>query len=150
MKKRLLSLAVLAVLAGGPTHGEPSGFWFTLAGKPGEDGSDYIQIDPTSVRMEGSYRDLKLRVSRGAVRTSTDGVQFRSFEGAARIDCMAQTAMFTHATFFPVPHFSGAPVSTLTYAKDVPRPVAFRQFEGDYSKRVIAAACAVGQSSQPR
>ena len=141
----LLLAPLLVLLASTAARAE----WFTLAGTPGDDNSDYIQIDPTSIQSDGVKRTLDLRVSRNAVRTSTDGIQFRSFEGAAEVDCSSKTARFTRSTFFPEPHFTGSPVARLTYTSEQPRPVAFRLFRNDYAPRLISAACSIGAGPSP-
>jgi hypothetical protein len=122
--------------------------WFTVAGVAGDDRGDYVQVDPVSLRSDGARRWLDVRVSRAAERTSTEGVRFRSFEGVAEVDCSASTARYVSATFYAEPHFAGTPIARLDYASDRVRPMAFRQIPGDFSARVIRAACTV-EPSQP-
>lgn len=142
MKRLFLALAVLASNA---SWAQPSREqWFTLAGNVAGDDSDYIQIDPRSIRARDGFRDIDLRVSRKSERVSMDGVKFRSFTGSAEVDCPRKAARFTTATFFAKPHFAGDPVKVLEFGPDVVRPVAFRGIEGDYAGRLIASACAVG------
>lgn len=116
--------------------------WFTVAGVAGDDQADYVQVDPATLRSEGDRRWLDVRVSRTAERTSTEGIRFRSFEGVAEVDCQAWSARYVSATFHAAPHFAGAPIARLDFSTDRIRPMAFRQISGDFSTRVIRAACA--------
>ena len=117
--------------------------WFTVAGVAGDDRGDYVQVDPVSLRFDDARRWLDVRVSRAAERTSTEGVKFRSFEGVAEVDCGASTARYVSASFYAEPHFAGTPIARLDFASDRVRPMAFRQIPGDFSARVIRAACTV-------
>jgi hypothetical protein len=118
--------------------------WFTVAGVAGDDHADYVQVDPATLRSDGDRRWLDVRVSRAAERTSTEGVRFRSFEGVAEVDCRASSARYVSATFHAKPHFAGRPIARLDFPPDRVRPMAFRQISGDFSTRVIRAACVVG------
>lgn len=137
---RRVALLAFALIS---SHSAGHAAWFTLAGDPLDNGVDYIQVDPQSVVADGVLRTLKVRVSRANTRTSTDGVAFRSFQGVAEVNCEKKTARYTSATFYNQPHFAGPPVTTLNYQRDQVRPVAFRQIDGDYSQRLIRAACVV-------
>lgn len=118
--------------------------WFTVAGVAGDDHADYVQVDPATLRSDGDRRWLDVRVSRATERTSTEGVRFRSFEGVAEVDCRVSSARYVSATFHAEPHFAGKPIARLDFPPDRVRPMAFRQISGDFSARVIRAACAVG------
>ncbi|RZL62858.1 MAG: hypothetical protein EOP81_14940 [Variovorax sp.] len=137
---RRVALSAFALVCG---HSAIHAAWFTLAGNPLDNSADYIQVDPQSVVADGVLRTLQVRVSRAQTRTSTDGVAFRSFQGIAEVNCEKKTARYTSATFYNQPHFTGPPVTTLTYQPNQVRPVAFRQIDGDYAQRLIRAACVV-------
>ena len=69
-----LSLLLLALFAGPLAHAE----WLTLTGSAGEAGNTYVQVDPTSVVVEGSKRLVAVRISLAEPRTGDDGLKFRS------------------------------------------------------------------------
>lgn len=122
--------------------------WFTVAGAAGDDQADYVQVDPATLRSEGDRRWLDVRVSRTTERTSTEGIRFRSFEGVAEVDCHTWSARYVSATFHAEPHFTGAPIAKLDFSPDRVRPMAFREISGDFSARVIRAACAAKPSQE--
>lgn len=116
--------------------------WFTLTGRVnGASASDYIQVDPEAISVDGDLRTMPVRVSRMAERRNKDGLPFRSFEGHARIDCVTGSAFYTDATFYPQTHFKGIPIAQQVFSADDVRPMLFRAFEGDYTQRVVRAAC---------
>jgi len=122
--------------------------WFTIAGIAGDDSADYVQVDPATLRSDGDRRWLAVRVSRVSERTSAEGIRFRSFQGTAEVDCSASAARYVSAIFHAEPHFAGPPIARLDYPPDRVRPMVFRQIAGDFSARVIRAACAVGQGDR--
>jgi hypothetical protein len=122
--------------------------WFTIAGIAGDDRADYVQVDPATLRSDGDRRWLAVRVSRVSERTSTEGIRFRSFESMAEVDCSASTARYVSATFHAKPHFAGPPIARLDYPPEHLRPMVFRQIAGDFSTRIIRAACVVGHGDR--
>jgi len=140
MRRLFLSTAVLL---SGAVHAE----WLTLFGSAGDGASDYVQTEPTTVQVDGQIRFLDIRVNRAEVRTSTDGVHFRSFEGKAEVDCDQRTARYVAATFFSEPNFSGTPVASLRFQKNQNRPLVFRKIPGALDERLVKAACALKANS---
>lgn len=137
--KRLLALTATLVLPVAVHAAD----WFTLFGTAGDPDDDYVQTDPTTVKIEDRKRILDIRVNRSEVRTSTDGIRFRSFQGKAEVDCDVRTARYVAATFYSEPNFSGTPIASLRFEKDQDRPVTFRKIPGALDTRIVKAACAL-------
>ncbi len=117
--------------------------WFTITGVPGDPKSDYIQVDPSSIKAENQVREIRLRVSRSHPRANKDGITFRSYEADALVDCARKSARYTWARFYAEPNFQGMPVAEREYEDDTVRTVGFWGFNADYASRVIKAACVV-------
>jgi hypothetical protein len=49
--------------------------WLTLTGSPGDADHSYVQVDPTSVQVDGAHRIVKLRLSLAQTRTTRDGMR---------------------------------------------------------------------------
>jgi len=135
-----LPLLCLVLLAGAGVRAE----WLTLNGSPGDAGNSYVQVDPTSVEVDGSHRNVTLRMSLAEDRTSKDGVRFRSFVARANVDCEARSARYVSATYFGHPNFVGEPVAVKTFEEDDVRPVTFAGAPGELATRTVNAACSVG------
>lgn len=130
----LLSLAMLAAL---PAQAE----WLTLGGSPGDGGSSYVQVDPTSVVADGDRRRMAVRLSLAEPRRTREGIQYRSFSGEAGIDCQARTARYLSARYFAQPHFVGEPAAVKVFEDDDVRPMDFEGAAGDLAARTMNAAC---------
>lgn len=138
--KRRLPLLCLALLASAGVRAE----WLTLNGSPGDANNSYVQVDPTSVEVNGSRRHVTLRMSLAEERTSKDGVRFRSYLARASVDCEARNARYLSATYFAHPHFVGEPVAVKHFEEDDVRPMTFKGAPVDLVGRTINAACSVG------
>lgn len=139
MMKRL-SLLLLALFAGPLAHAE----WLTLTGSAGEAGNTYVQVDPTSVVVEGSKRLVAVRISLAEPRTGDDGLKFRSVAAKASVDCDARKARYVSATYFGQPNFVGPPLSVREFDEADVRPMNFAGLPGDLAVRTVNAACGVG------
>ncbi|WP_280814862.1 surface-adhesin E family protein [Variovorax sp. TBS-050B] len=130
---------LLALTAGWPAHAE----WLTLGGSAGDAGNSYVQVDPTSVVVDGTKRLMAVRLSLAAPRVTRDGIKFRSFSGQASIDCEARSARYVGATYFAQPNFVGEPIAVKVFEPDDVRPMNFDGAPGDLATRTVNAACGV-------
>jgi len=139
MMKRLF-LLLLALLAGPLAHAE----WLTLTGSAGEATNSYVQVDPTSVVVDGSKRLVAVRISLAEPRTSQEGLKFRSVAAQASVDCDVRKARYVSATYFGQPNFVGPPMAVREFDETDVRPMKFDGLPGDLATRTVNAACGVG------
>jgi hypothetical protein len=135
-----LPLLCLALLASTGARAE----WLTLTGSPGDAAGSYVQVDPTSVEVDGSRRGVTLRMSLAQDRTSKDGIQLRSFQARAAVDCEARTARYASTTYFGQPNFVGEPVAVRHFEDDDIRPMTLAGAPPELAAKTINAACSVG------
>ncbi|GHC92309.1 hypothetical protein GCM10007320_42270 [Pseudorhodoferax aquiterrae] len=135
MRRLLLALACVAAAAWADVP------WFTIVGDRNDPNADTIEMNPIALARQGAYVVMEIRVSRSTVRTSSDGVQFRSFRGEVGFDCAQGTARFLRSQFYAEPLWR-APVQELRYPSDRVRPMEFRLFEPNPRDKVVKAACA--------
>ena len=138
MKRIFLLLP--ALFAGPSVHAE----WLTLTGSAGEAANSYVQVDPTSVVVDGSKRLVAVRISLAEPRTSQDGLKFRSVTAKASVDCDARKARYVSATYFAQPNFVGEPIAVREFDESDVRPMKFDGLPGDLAGRTVNAACGVG------
>ena len=135
-----LPLLCLALLASANARAE----WLTLTGSPGDAASSYVQVDPTSIEVDGTRRSVVLRMSMAQDRTNRDGIRFRSFQAQAAVDCEARTARYISATYFGQPNFVGEPVSVKHFEEDDVRLVTLPGAPPGLAAKTVNAACSVG------
>ena len=117
--------------------------WFTVSGIAGQGDSNYVQVDPAAIEVDGDIRQVLVRVSRASEFVSADGVVHRSFDARVRIDCATRSARYLRATFYAQPHFMPPALVEKTFAEGDLRPMAFQGIAGRPAQRVIRAACSV-------
>ena len=115
--------------------------WFTIVGSPGDAQSDLVEVDPQSRSFTAGNSTLNIRVSRSVLRTSSDGVPFRSFTATVLVDCAAKSARFVTANFYMMPLWEGRPHASLAFSAAEVRPLMFRNIEPNPAARIIRAAC---------
>jgi hypothetical protein len=113
--------------------------WFTVVGDPSNPDADTIQIDPVA-RSSAGLRVMEIRTSRSNVRTSQEGVAFRSYEALVEFDCDKATARFLQSQFFDEPLWQ-RPSRLVQFRADQTRPMDFKLLEPNPRDRVIRAAC---------
>jgi hypothetical protein len=113
--------------------------WFTVMGDPAEPSANTIQVDP--VDMESQPRTKRVRVSRSTLRTSWDGVPYRSYTSAVVFDCEKRKARYLQLTYYDAPRWQGAPSKTVDYTTGTPRWMEFRDVTPNPTQRIIHAAC---------
>ena len=64
-----IPLLCLVLLASAGVRAE----WLTLTGTPGDATSSYVQVDPTSIEVDGTHRIVALRMNMQADRINRDG-----------------------------------------------------------------------------
>lgn len=135
----LRAYGVSALLLCASAHGQDS--WLTLVGYPNDSQSDVIEADPLSRSITPNGPTLEIRVSRAMLRTSTEGIPFRSYTATVLVDCAAKTARFVAASFYLMPLWEGKSHRTLVYAPTEIRPLLFRFFDPNPLLRIVAATC---------
>lgn len=116
--------------------------WLTVAGEPENPAADTVQVDPGSIEADEDQRTMRVRVSRSTLRTSWDGVPYRSYESSVRIDCRDHSARYLSITFYPLPRWQGASHRTVDYSKGPVRAMGFRDIVPNPNQRIVVAACA--------
>ena len=116
--------------------------WLTFAVYSGDAQSDVLEADPLSRSVTSNGTTLNIRVNRAMLRTSTDGIPFRSYTATVLVDCAAKTARFVTASFYMMPFWEGKPHRTLDYSSTEVRPLLFRLFDPNPLPRIVAATCA--------
>ncbi len=117
----------------------PAPIWFTIMGDPDEPDVNTIQVDP--IDIEGKPRTKRVRVSRSTLRTSWDGVPYRSYTSAVVFDCEKHKARYLQLTYHDLPRWQGEPSKTVDYTTGTPRWMEFRDVTPNPTKRIITAAC---------
>jgi hypothetical protein len=130
---------MLALFAAASAHGEAQ--WFTIEGEVRQPGADVFEVDTRSLSRDGDQRSMALRVSRGASRTSWDGVPYRSYTSEVVFDCALQTARYKWLAFYLLPLWEGPVHKTSHYTADEVRPMLFVGSEPNPAQRIINAAC---------
>ncbi|BEP45179.1 surface-adhesin E family protein [Variovorax sp. 375MFSha3.1] len=141
-----IPLLCLALLASTGVRAE----WLTLTGTPGDAASSYVQVDPSSIEVDGSRRNVALRMNLREGRLNRDGVRFRSFQGVATVDCDARSARYVSASYFSLPNFVGEPVQVKHFEEGDVRPVTLPGAPTEMAARMVNAACAVRPKQAPR
>lgn len=144
MKRLSLLCFVLFASAGASAE------WLTLTGSPGEPASSYVQVDPTTVQVDGAHRTVNLRLSLAQERTTKDGIRFRSFNARVDVDCEARNARYVSATYFGHPDFVGDPIAVRVFEADDVRPMALAGAPRDLAGRTVNAACSVVGPREPK
>ena len=135
--------AVLLVLFSWSTAYSQAG-WLTFVGNPDDTLADLLEVDSESRKASAKGSTLDIRVSRVSLRTSTEGVPFRSYTATVLVDCAEKTARFLTASFYMMPIWEGKPHKTLIYSASEVRPVMFRFFEPNPLPRILKATCPNG------
>lgn len=147
---RITALIVLAcslfgqARAQAPAQAQSQGSWLTFVGNPGDAQADLLEVDATSRAVTPAGPTLDIRVSRPMLRTSTEGIPFRSYTGTVLVDCVAKTARFVVASFYMMPLWEGKSHKTLIYQSSEIRPVQFRFFDPNPLPRIVRASCTNG------
>ena len=141
-----IPLLCLVLLASAGVRAE----WLTLTGTPGDAASSYVQVDPSSIEVDGSYRTVALRMNLSEGRLNRDGVRFRSFQGVAMVDCDARSARYVSASYFSQPNFVGEPAQVKHFEAGDVRPVTLPVAPPELAARTVNAACAVRPKQAPR
>ncbi|RZI97485.1 MAG: hypothetical protein EOO54_29730 [Haliea sp.] len=117
------------------------GIWFTVIGDHLDPAAETVQVNPAPVSVTQHTRVMLVRTSRASLRTSWDGVPFRSYQASVEFDCTAGTARFQELTYFMQPAWTGASHRTMQYSRDNPRWMRFRDMAPNPTERIIKAAC---------
>jgi hypothetical protein len=113
--------------------------WFTVTGHPEVTDKDTVQVDPISVSAH--HKSLNIRVSRDAMRTSWDGVPYRSYTATVLIDCNLKSGRYLSLHFYMQPVWMGESHKSVVYPDAVIRPMRFLDMAPNPTERIIRAAC---------
>lgn len=116
-----------------------SNIWFTVMGDADDPDVNTVQVDP--VGIEGKTRTKHVRVSRSTLRTSWDGVPYRSYTSVVVFDCEKHKARYMQLTYYDQPRWRGEPSKSVDYATGTPRWMEFRDVTPNPTHRIISAAC---------
>ncbi|MGB4115999.1 MAG: hypothetical protein WBK51_05590 [Polaromonas sp.] len=139
---RILQLTLLSWLCFGVTH-HAAAAWFTIIGDSKLPDVDIVEVDTQNMNLSGSEKTLHIRVNRSNLRTSWDGVSYRSYTAMVLVNCSAKTARYQSLVFYMQPIWSDASHKTSVYSDSVVRPMLFRSMEPNPTERIIRAACSV-------
>lgn len=137
--------AVLCLMGASWAHAQAT--WFTVIGDDRDGALDTIQVDPESM-TSGDIRTLRVRVNRAAMRTSWDGIPYRSYRSLVRFDCVNRSARYISITYFMSPLWAGESHRTVDYTTGTPRPMLFRDVNPNPGARIIRAACVVADGDR--
>lgn len=113
--------------------------WFTVMGDAEDPEVNTIQVDP--VDIEGRPQTKRVRVSRSTLRTSWDGIPYRSYTSAVVFDCDKHKARYLQLTYYDLPGWRGEPKKTVDYVTGTPRWMEFRDVSPNPTQRILNAAC---------
>ncbi|KRC25525.1 surface-adhesin E family protein [Acidovorax sp. Root219] len=140
-------LCIAALVGGQQPPAQPqqrpvsSDGWFTLSGDRAEAGKNLIEILPEPIGVDQRVV-LDLRVSRDQQRTSFRGQKYRSYYAKVVVDCPSRKAWYLWLSYYAQPEWAGAIVGREEY-KEGEAPVLFKDMSGEWSRRMISAACKV-------
>ncbi|MDB5849983.1 MAG: hypothetical protein JWP29_3735 [Rhodoferax sp.] len=134
----VLGMAGTAAQAQSPAPVAPS-TWFTVMGDPYDTTVNTVQVDP--VDYDGDSRTMRVRVSRSTLRTSWDGVPYRSYTSNVAFDCDRNKARYLSLSYYAQPGWHGEPDKTVDYTTGPPRMMEFRDVTPNPTQRIIHAAC---------
>ena len=116
------------------------GNWLTLAGYTAEETGDYVQFDPSGIKRQNETTLIPVRVSGKLVRTTPDGIVFRSVTGTAAIKCKQRTATLLRASFYAEADFRGVPFQVREVGPEI-GPMTFRDADAERARQIFKAAC---------
>ena len=133
------SMALLVLLAGSTANAETR--WFTVEGDTKQPAMDTVEVDILSLSRDGDNRSMDVRVSRSTLRSSWEGVPYRSYTAQVVFDCAQQTARYKWLAFHMLPLWAGPVHTTTRYAANELRPMLFVGSQPNPAQRIINAAC---------
>lgn len=113
--------------------------WFTVMGDPEDPTVNTVQVDP--VDHDGNPRTMRVRVSRSTLRTSWDGIPYRSYTSNVSFECDKNKARYLSLSYHSQPLWPGEPDKTVDYTSGTPRLMEFRDVTPNPTQRIIQAAC---------
>lgn len=118
--------------------------WLTMSGEASEPfnpNQNVVQVNPQSISESSGWRTMQIRVSRSDMRTSWDGVPYRSFTAAVEFDCTKRTARYLSLVYYMEPAWRGTSHETSVYTRERHRAMAFQQIQPNPTLRIVRAAC---------
>lgn len=121
--------------------------WLTVVGDVDDAASDTVQVDPTLKAVNGELRSMAIRVNRASMRTSPDGVLFRSYIAQVEFNCLKAEARFQTVSYFLSPLWHGVAHRTVVFTPANARLMRFRDMDPNPVERIVRAACMAGRAS---
>lgn len=124
--------------------------WLTISGEPDEaigptlSAPDIVQVKPRSLAGSRDTRTLLVRVSRGALRTSGDGAEYRSYASVVEFDCSHSAARHLWIDYHREALWRGTPHKSMVFPRGSVRPVALGDTSPNSVNRLLRAACKSG------
>ena len=118
--------------------------WLTVSAADSSNiDTDIVEVDADSVAGKSGLRSMDIRVSRAKLRTSWDGVPYRSYTATVLIDCIAKTGRYVSLDFYRLPLWKGTSHQTATYELNYVRAMQFLDMQPNPTQRIVKAACQV-------
>lgn len=114
--------------------------WVTLAGTPNHPDRDFVELEMDSGGPPSRDRTVRLRINRSVEVRGAAGIAYRSFDGVANIDCVAQQARYTQGMYYKEPNFQGRP-TVRNFARADQPTVALSGFKDGAARQVVRLAC---------
>jgi hypothetical protein len=134
---------LVSLLLAGAASGQAQ--WFTVLGDPANPAVDTIEVDPSPLSVTVEAQTMRVRVNRGKLRKSWDGVPYRSYVSDVVFDCASKKARYANLVFYMEPLWQGRSHNTSTYTRDNPRWMEFRDVSPNPTRQIIRAACESGR-----
>ncbi len=132
-------MVLLALLTAGAVQSQA--LWFTIEGDVKLPAADIVEVDTLSLSRDGENRSMMVRASRADLRSSWDGVPYRSYTAQVMFDCAEKTARYKWLAFYMRPLWEGEVHKTSVYSADDVRPMRFVDLQPNPTQRIINAAC---------
>ena len=100
-----------------------------------------VEVDTKTLALKVDEKILNIRVNRDKLRTSWDGVSYRSYTAAVAVNCDLKNARYLSLIFYLLPLWEGLSHKTSTYSELAVRPMLFRDMDPNPTERIIKAAC---------
>ena len=100
-----------------------------------------VEVDTKTLALKVDEKILNIRVNRDKLRTSWDGVSYRSYTAAVAVNYYLKNARYLSLIFYLLPLWEGLPHKTSTYSESAVSPMLFRDMDPNPTERIIKAAC---------
>ena len=139
-RRRIIAVLLSCVCLSARAQSE----WLTVSAADSSSAdTDIVEVDVDSVAGKSGLRNMDIRVNRAKLRTSWDGVPYRSYTATVRIDCVAKTGRYLSLDFYRLPLCKGTSHKTANYELNNVRAMQFLDMQPNPTQRIVKAACQV-------